>query len=82
MSAVLWFCLGACVGLLFIAWATKKEMRDIRKSKDEVMNLAKKELDELEHELNVKQNIIDSLSSKVMRQDKTIKKLNRIIEKK
>ncbi len=82
MSTVIWFCIGVCVGILFIALATSKEIRELHKRHDEVMDIAKKEIDGLEHEISVKQNIIDSLSARIHRQQRTIEKYKRITGRK
>ena len=69
-------------GMLLFAWATRKELVTIEKRHIEAMRMAADELDEANKEMKVKQNIIDSLSQKVMRQDKTIRKLHRILKDK
>ena len=81
IECILWLIAGMLSGMLLFAYATAKERRESDRRHLEAMRMAADELDEAQKEMKVKQNIIDSLSSKVMRQDKTIKKLNRLLKK-
>ena len=88
LECVLWLLVGLLIGALGTAWLESKRRKDLRseleQKHDEVMKLAKEELDEAnarlekaENELIVKQNIMDSLASKVQRQQRIIDRQKR-----
>lgn len=84
---VLWFCVGFMVGMLLMAYASMKDRKEIEERRDEMLRMAKSELDDTteraekaEAELIVKQNIIDSLAAKIQRQQKTIDKQKKMLK--
>ena len=68
----LWFGIGFVMAMLITAYVCWKDKCVMKKQHNEAMRLAKSELDAAESELIVKQNIINSLSAKIQRQQRTI----------
>ena len=82
IESILWILVGLCNGIMLMAYGNSRSRKKEKERNDEMLRMAKNELDEANSELIVKQNIIDSLSAKVQRQQKTIDKQKRMLTEK
>lgn len=77
-DCVLCLLVGFVLAMLLTAYVCYLDRKKLQRQHNEAMVLAKEELDEARSELMVKQNILNSLSDKVARQQRTIEKMKRI----